>query len=129
MLTTEVFHTEKNRSKILIKVEKHHSPIKMKNIKRNINYKGNSNMDIEINKNTILIEQNKVHFTYRKIMAEICPIFTVGSTLKEEKNCDCILLHCFINVEDCLSISTKLPYSPTSVNKEEVVCNDNTGKI
>ena len=62
MLTTEVFHTEKNRSKILIKVEKHHSPIKMKNIKRNINYKGNSNMDIEINKNTILIEQSKIKY-------------------------------------------------------------------
>ena len=37
----------------LIKVEENHSPIKMKNIKRKINYKDNSKIDAEINKGTI----------------------------------------------------------------------------
>ena len=48
---------------------------------------------------------------------------------ERKKNNDCISLHCFINVEDCPSKSTKLPYSPTSVNKKEVAYNDNTGTI
>ena len=113
----------------LIKVDKNHSPIIMKNIKRKINYKHNSKIYIEIDKDTILIEQNEVPFKYRKIMDEICPVVTIGTILKEEKNNDCISLHCFINVEDRPSISTKLPYSPTSVNKKEVACNDNTGTI
>ena len=38
-------------------------------------------------------------------------------------------LHCFINVEDRPSISIKLPYSPTSVNKNKVACNENTDTI
>ena len=42
----------------LIKVEENHSPIKMKNIKRKINDKNNSKIDIGINKDTVLIEQN-----------------------------------------------------------------------
>ena len=50
----------------LIKVEKNHSLIKKKNIKRKINYKDNSQIDTEINKDTILIEQNEVPFKYRK---------------------------------------------------------------
>ena len=62
-------------------------------------------------------------------MDEICPIVTIGTILKEKKNNDWISLHCFINVEDRPSISTKLPYSPASVNKKEVACNDNTGTI
>ena len=62
-------------------------------------------------------------------MDEICPIVTIGTILKEKKNNDGISLHCFINVEDRPSISTKLPYSPTSVNKKKVACNDNTGTI
>ena len=37
----------------LIRVEENHSPIKMKNIKRKINYKDNSKIDAEINKGTI----------------------------------------------------------------------------
>ena len=113
----------------LIKVEENHSPIKMKNIKRKINYKDNSKIDIESNKDTILTEQNEVPFKYRKIMDEICPVVTIRTILKEKKNNDCISLHCFINVEDRPSISTKLPYLPTSVNKKEVACNDNTGTI
>ena len=58
----------------------------MKNIKRKINYKENSKIDIEINKDTILIEQKEVPFKYRKIMDEICPIVTIGTVLKEKKN-------------------------------------------
>ena len=38
-------------------------------------------------------------------------------------------LHCFINIEDRPSISTKPSYSPTSVNKKEVTCYDKRGKI
>ena len=113
----------------LIKVEENHSPIKMKNIKRKINYEDNSKIDIEINKGIILTEQSGVPFKYRKIMDEICPVVTIRTILKEKKNNDCISLHCFINVEDRPSISTKLPYLPTSVNKKEVACNDNTGTI
>ena len=67
---------------ILMKVEENHSPIKMKNIKRKINYKDNSKIDIESNKDTILIEQNEVPFKYRKIMDEICPVVTIGTVLK-----------------------------------------------
>ena len=52
----------------LMKVEENHSPIKMKNIKRRINYKDNSKIDTESNKDTILIEQNEVPFKYRKII-------------------------------------------------------------
>ena len=52
----------------LMKVEENHSPIKMKNIKRKINYKDNSKIDTESNKDTILIEQNEVPFKYRKII-------------------------------------------------------------
>ena len=52
-----------------------------------------------------------------------------GTTLKEKKTNDCIFLHCFINVEDHQSISTKLQYSRNSVNKKEVACSDNTGTI
>ena len=66
----------------LMKVEENHSPIKMKNIKRKINYKDNSKIDIESNKDTILIEQNEVPFKYRKIMDEICPVVTIGTVLK-----------------------------------------------
>ena len=66
----------------LMKVEENHSPIKMKNIKRKINYKYNSKIDIESNKDTILIEQNEVPFKYRKIMDEICPVVTIGTVLK-----------------------------------------------
>ena len=66
----------------LMKVEENHSPIKMKNIKRKINYKGNSKIDTESNKDTILIEQNEVPFKYRKIMDEICPVATTGTVLK-----------------------------------------------
>ena len=62
-------------------------------------------------------------------MDEICPIVTVGAILKKKKNKDFILLHCFINIEDRPSISAKLPYSPTSINKKEVTCNDNTDTI
>ena len=91
--------------------------MKMKNIKRNINYKDNSKIDIDVNKDTILIEQNKVPFKYRKIMDKICPIVTIGTILKEKKISDCISLHCFINIEDRPSISTKLTYSSTSTNK------------
>ena len=40
----------------------------MKNIKRKINYKDNSKIDTESNKDTILIEQNEVPFKYRKII-------------------------------------------------------------
>ena len=67
---------------ILMKVEENHSPIKMKNIKRKINYKDSSKIDIESNKDTILIEQNEVPFKYRKIMDEICPVVTIGTVLK-----------------------------------------------
>ena len=101
----------------------------MKNIKRKIKDKGNSKIDIEINKSTTLIEQNELPFKYRKIMDDICPVVTIGTILKEKKNNDCILLHCFINVDDRPSISTKLPYLSTSVNKKEVACNYNTGRI
>ena len=66
----------------LMKVEENHSPIKMKNIKRKMNYKDNSKIDIESNKDTILIEQNEVPFKYRKIMDKICPVVTVGTVLK-----------------------------------------------
>ena len=66
----------------LMKVEENHSPIKMKNIKRKINYKDNSKIDTESNKDTILIEQNEVPFKYRKIMDKICPVVTVGTVLK-----------------------------------------------
>ena len=66
----------------LMKVEENHSPIKMKNIKRKMNYKDNSKIDIESNKDTILIEQNEVPFKYRKIMDEICPVVTIGTVLK-----------------------------------------------
>ena len=62
-------------------------------------------------------------------MDEICPVVTIGTILEEKKNTDCISLHCFINVEDHPSISTKLPYSATSVYKKEVSCTDNTGTI
>ena len=62
-------------------------------------------------------------------MDEICPVVTIATILKEKKNNDCISPHCFINIEDRPSISTKLPYSPTSVNKKEVICNDNTDTI
>ena len=110
-------------------MEDNHSPIKMKNIKRKINYKNSSKIDIEINKDNILIEQNEVPFKYRKIMDEICPVVTTGTNLKEKKSNDCISLHCFIIVEDRPSISTKLPYSPTSVNENEVACSDNTDTI
>ena len=64
-----------------------------------------------------------------KIMDKICPIVTTGIILKERKNNDCILMHCFKNIEDHPSISSKLLYSPTSINKKEVACNDNTGTI
>ena len=101
----------------------------MKNIKRKINYKGNSKIDIEINKDIILIEQKEVLFKYRKIIDKICPIFIIGTILKERKSNDCISLHYFINCEDRPSISTKLPYSPTSVNKKDIACNDNTETI
>ena len=84
----------------LMKVEENHSPIKMKNIKRKINYEDNSKIDIEINKGIILTEQSGVPFKYRKIMDEICPVVTIRTILKEKKNNDCISLHCFINVED-----------------------------
>ena len=50
----------------LIEVEENHSLIKKKNIKRKINYKDNSEIETEINKDTILIEQNEVLFKYRK---------------------------------------------------------------
>ena len=66
----------------LMKVEESHSPIKMKNIKRKMNYKDNSKIDIESNKDTILTEQNEVPFKYRKIMDEICPVVTIGTVLK-----------------------------------------------
>ena len=66
----------------LIKVEQNHSPIKTKNIKGKINYKDNSKIDTEINKDTILIEQNEASFKYRKITDEICSIVTTGTILK-----------------------------------------------
>ena len=62
-------------------------------------------------------------------MDEICPVVTIATILKEKKNNDCISLHCFINIEDRPSISTKPSYSPTSVNKKEVTCYDKRGKI
>ena len=71
----------------------------MENIKRKINYKDNSKIDIEINKNTILTDQNELPFKCGKVMDEICPIVTIGNILKGKKNNNCILLHCFINVE------------------------------
>lgn len=37
-----------------MKMEECHSPSKMKNMKSRINYKDNSKIDIEINKDTIL---------------------------------------------------------------------------
>ena len=103
-------------------MEENHSPIKMKNIKRKIKYKDNSKIDIEINKVAILI----VPFKYTKIVNEFCPIVPIRAILKEN---DCISLHCFRNVADHPSISTKLPYSPISVNKKDVYCNGNTGTI
>ena len=90
----------------LIKVGENHSPIKMKNIKRKINYQDNSKIDIEINKDTILIEQTEAPFKYKKIIDEICPIVTIGTILKEKKNNDCVSRHCFINVKGHPSIST-----------------------
>ena len=62
-----VSHRKYLREK-LIKKEKNHSSIKMKNIKRKINHKDNSKVDIEINKDTIIIEQNEVPLKYKKIM-------------------------------------------------------------
>ena len=62
-------------------------------------------------------------------MDKICPIVTIGTILKEKKISDCISLHCFINIEDRPSISTKLTYSSTSINKQEIACNDNTSTI
>lgn len=56
-------------------------------------------------------------------------LLNIGTTLKELMTNDCILLQCFINVEDHQSISTKLQYSLNSVNKKEVACSDNTGTI
>ena len=54
----------KDLQKKFIKVEENHSPIKMKNIKRKINCKDNSKIDIKINKDTILVEQSEVPFKY-----------------------------------------------------------------
>ena len=45
-------------------------------------------------------------------------------SVRKEKNNHCISLHCFINVEDLPSVSTKFSYSPTSIT-----CNDNTETI
>ena len=56
-------------------------------------------------------------------------LLNIGTTLKELMTNDCILLQCFINVEDHQSISTKLQYSLNSVNKKEVACSDNTVTI
>ena len=65
-----------------------HFPIKRKILKKK-NYNGKSKIDIEINKDTILIEQNEVLFKNRKIMDEIYPVVTIGHILKEKKNNDC----------------------------------------
>ena len=109
-----------------IRVEENHFPIKRINIKRKRNYRDKSKIDIEINKVTIWIEQNEVPFKYSKNMGEIFPTVTIRTIPKEKNNNDCILLHCFINVED---LPSKFPYSPISINKKVVVCNDNTDKI
>ena len=72
----------------------------------------------------ILMEQNEVDFKYRKTKDEICPFVTLGTILKENKNNDCISLHCFINFEDLPSITTELPYSPIFANGKEFTYND-----
>ena len=112
----------------LIKVEENHSPIKRKNIKRKINYKDNSKIDIEINKDTILMEQNKAPFKYRKIMDEICPNVTIGTILKEKKNSDCISLHCFIDLKTAqvYPLNFHIHQLPST---KKVTCNDNTCTI
>ena len=112
----------------LIKHEEDKTPIKIKKIKRKINYIDNSKIDIEINNETELIAQNEVPFKYRKVMDDLCPVVTISTELKEKKNNDCISLHCYINVEDRPTVRTTLRYSANAINKKSW-CNDDTGTI
>ena len=113
----------------LIKHEEDKTPIKIKKIKRKINYIDNSKIEIEINNETELIAQNEVPFKYRKVIDDLCPVVTISAVLKEKKNNDCISLHCYINVEDRPTVRTTLRYSANAINKKEVGCNDDTGTI
>ena len=113
----------------LVKSEKNKSPVKLKNIKRKMNFMDNTKTDIEINEETELIEQAEAPFKYRKVMDEICPIVTISQILKEKKHDDKISLHCYVNINNRPITSTKLKHSDVIVNKKEVACNDNTGTI
>ena len=53
-----------------------------------------SKTDIELNNKTELEEQDEVHFKFRKVSDDVCPVVTVGAILKEKKHNDYVSLHC-----------------------------------
>ena len=113
----------------LIKAEQDKSPMKLKNIKRKMNFFDNTKQDIELNNRTEICKADHVNFKYRKTMEDLCPQLSIATILQEKKDKDFISLVAFVSIDNRPVISTTLKYSLENINKKEVAFNDNTGVI
>ena len=67
----------------LVKAEQDKSPMKLKNIKRKMNFFDNTKQNIEINNRTEICKADHVNFKYRKIMEDLCPRLSIATILQE----------------------------------------------
>ena len=128
---TKVFRSvayKENLHETFLKVAATKSPIKLKKIKRKINYYDQSKEDIEIKNYTEVIEVNDANFCYENLDGHL---FTIKDIQKKELNHN-VSLHAYVTITDRPKLSTPIKRQrsqSSSSTRMDVTVNDNTGMM
>ena len=104
------------------------SPIKLSGIKRKMNFYNPSEEDIEISKKTVIeaVDDDEISFSYESDDVELV---TIKHILEKSKDRDRVSLYAYLNIDNGMTVPTRLKKSGAVVNKKELQGNDNTGTI
>lgn len=109
----------------LEKATEEKSPVKLKNFKRKVNWKDNSQQDIEINRNT-KIEDSQAGFPHKKIKRDIAKQLKIKSILDNSYDRQAVTVVGFINID---SMATSAMDVNGDTKRTDVFINDDSGII
>ena len=115
---------------ILVDAEKQKSPLKLKNIKRKVNFFDRSKLDIEINNRTNItnMENDVLFFKYQKLDQDD-QVIDIAKILREKREHDIVSVVGHISIENRPVTKTTLKHSGETIEKKEVAINDKSGLI
>ena len=111
---------------IFCKVQESKSPIKLTGVKRKSNFLDYTKEDIEINNTTKPQVIGNSSFPY---LTSLDSILTIKEILDTKKNGEKVSLIGYLAAENHPVIQTRLKKSGSTVNKKEIVANDNSGMM